>query len=142
MSAGEIIYKGESSETVPCPDGNADVRPAFMPTLKMGIGIGLGYTITKAGMFTPQMAKGVSILSLVSDIRPGHWSISSQAEHIPSRSNLRIYGPIIHINKYISVRWSGTSGDNVYGDRCGVLVDRQGDLLRPVRFPVGDYSGE
>lgn len=39
---------------------------AFAPTLKIVICIGIGYAITKKGMFPPAGAKGVSILSLVS----------------------------------------------------------------------------
>lgn len=47
-SAGEIIYK------------------AFVPTLKMMICIGAGFLLSWSGLFTAQHAKGVSILSLVS----------------------------------------------------------------------------
>ncbi|KAL7419128.1 Protein M3 [Cryptotrichosporon argae] len=40
------------------------IYKAFSPTLKIALCIVLGYVFTKRGLFTPQSAKGVSIISL------------------------------------------------------------------------------
>lgn len=148
MSAGVIIYK------------------AFMPTVKMmrvfclsrtsrisdtstdngcRIGISVGYAITKTGIFTPQCAKGVSIVSLVSIncliLLSSQHQLNGLTEHLPPMPHLRIYGPIFHIYQYLSVRRTKSGGSHVYGNRCGASMDRQGDFLRSDRFSVGHHCG-
>ena len=66
-SAGEIIYKGTQPLWGRRPVSRCLdlLTPAFSPTLKMMLTIGAGFAITKAGMFTPPSAKGVSLLVIV-----------------------------------------------------------------------------
>lgn len=39
---------------------------AFVPTLKMMTSIGVGFGLAKSGIFPPQAAKGVSVVTMVS----------------------------------------------------------------------------
>lgn len=63
LSAGEIIYKGRVvSETA--------LTTAFVPTLKMALCILAGFVMTKANMLSKESNKGISLITMVSCVRP------------------------------------------------------------------------